>query len=951
MACKLSRLRGEHPARFDSRMDSEWRDLSSSPSSQPVLPCGVDTNDENPRGFHSCDSIFQMTLRIFIPTALFVLICAAPLLRGQSLPGLVITNNSFTYDAPDGQVTGIIVLPPGDGPFPAVLISHGKGGSASGFSLPHATVLAGWGFACIGPNYTHAGSASNPPENEGYCPENSRRARRCLDILASSPKVDMTRLALFGHSMGAFVTGGLAGEIPSQIQAACISAGGTSGSTNTGFASPATQEVQGITAPILMFHGTADTTVVPGQSLNLQNILNGNGVPNRRIVFQGINHDLPNTNVKRADLHAIMRAWFTEHGVLAFAGNTAPAIVAAASVTAANGRASTPFPVTLGDDETSASSLSLEVFSTDDTRLPNSAITVGGSGANRTLTFSPPAGQTGTVEIALVVNDGQLASVTYTTVTITIDPLPLALAYSTGGNRINVNRYATPGGTLTATGGTAPYTWEVVSGALPAGVTLNGNGSFSGSSSATGGHSFRAQATDALGATGEGDFSIWVNSTRQGTVQTVSFSGPETGGLVTFSLYLPPGYQESSNSYPVIYHLHGIGGTHDGGQINTVPVSLESAVAAGIIQPCIIVFPDGYNDSFWADAVNENKPAETNILREIIPYVEANYRASAARRHRVVQGFSMGGFGAAKFATKFPGHFACCAIYDGAMLTWAVTQQRHPLQTTSIFDSNESVFNQFSAYHWSNQNTQLLRTAIPIRNAVGALVSDNQNWQTALGSLAIPATFVQTGLPHSLGPLLDAQGANMWEFIAAAMAAPGEGFVIGFPGGNGNLTTSTGNALNVTLGATGGVGPYSWTMASGALPPGVTLTGDGQLQGTPGQTGTFTFTAFVTDAEGNMDARELTLTVNALPVPVPSVKIHREASGNILLTWPATIGTSYQVEFCDDLGTWESLGEAMVATQTALSWRDDGTLTGEAPVTADRRFYRVSILGFSTLPD
>jgi hypothetical protein len=71
-------------------------------------------------------------------------------------------------------------------------------------------------------------------------------------------------------------------------------------------------------------------------------------------------------------------------------------------------------------------------------------------------------------------------------------------------------------------------------------------------------------------------------------------------------------------------------GTYNGGHVNTVPVSLESAVAAGIIAPCIIVFPDGYNDSFWADAVNENKPAETNTLREIIPYVEANFRASSA---------------------------------------------------------------------------------------------------------------------------------------------------------------------------------------------------------------------------------------------------------------------------------------------------------------------------------
>lgn len=354
--------------------------------------------------------------RIFILLGLMIL-GTAPLC-GQSLPGLTITQNNFTYEAPDGPVTGIIVIPSGEGPFPAVLISHGKGGSAIGFSLSHANILASWGIACIGPNYTHQGSASNLHENEGYCPENSRRARRSIEILAATPNVDMTRLALFGHSMGSFLTAGLAGEIPAQIKAACISAGGTAGTTDTAFASPATQEVQGITAPFLMFHGTADTTVLPAQSVNLQDILQGNAVPSKRLLYQGINHDIVNSNVKRADIHAIMRAWFTQHGVLTFAGNTAPSIGAATTVTVTQGNASVPIPVTLADSETSASSLTLSAFSTDDVRLPSTAIVLGGSGANRTMTLTPPTGQTGTVEVALVVHDGQLSAVTYMQVMI-----------------------------------------------------------------------------------------------------------------------------------------------------------------------------------------------------------------------------------------------------------------------------------------------------------------------------------------------------------------------------------------------------------------------------------------------------------------------------------------------------------------------------------------------------
>ena len=96
------------------------------------------------------------------------------------LPGLTITGNTFTNNASDGVVSGIIRIPSGSGPFPAVLISHGKGGTAASFSAQHAANLVNWGFVCIGPSYTHEGSNVNTSDNEGYCPENSRRARRSM---------------------------------------------------------------------------------------------------------------------------------------------------------------------------------------------------------------------------------------------------------------------------------------------------------------------------------------------------------------------------------------------------------------------------------------------------------------------------------------------------------------------------------------------------------------------------------------------------------------------------------------------------------------------------------------------------------------------------------------------------------------------------------------------------
>jgi Putative Ig domain len=83
-----------------------------------------------------------------------------------------------------------------------------------------------------------------------------------------------------------------------------------------------------------------------------------------------------------------------------------------------------------------------------------------------------------------------------------------------------------------------------------------------------------------------------------------------------------------------------------------------------------------------------------------------------------------------------------------------------------------------------------------------------------------------------------------------------------------SLTTTTlpavteGSAYSQQLTATGGVTPYTW-VTGGPLPPGVTLSSAGLLSGTPTASGTYTFTAEVTDAEGAAVLKNLTLTVNA----------------------------------------------------------------------------------------
>ncbi|HWR97216.1 MAG TPA: ammonia-forming cytochrome c nitrite reductase subunit c552 [Candidatus Methanoperedens sp.] len=68
-------------------------------------------------------------------------------------------------------------------------------------------------------------------------------------------------------------------------------------------------------------------------------------------------------------------------------------------------------------------------------------------------------------------------------------------------------------------------------------------------------------------------------------------------------------------------------------------------------------------------------------------------------------------------------------------------------------------------------------------------------------------------------------------------------------------------SYTTTLAATGGVPPYTWAVISGSLPPDLALGASGTISGTPTATGTFTFTAQVTDSKGTKASKAFSLTV------------------------------------------------------------------------------------------
>ncbi|MCX7886620.1 MAG: alpha/beta fold hydrolase, partial [Verrucomicrobiae bacterium] len=228
--------------------------------------------------------------------------------------------NRWTYRDGDFEMSGILLKPEGKGPFPAVLISHGLGGSAESFGLNKAREFVQWGLVCIAPNYTHnvraagkrPGTPATAQTNYGASEENLRRARTCIELLRAMPDVDPKRIVAYGHSMGGFVTIGLAATMPDALKAAAITGSGVA--PRAGFPAPSVELARKLRPPFLILHGSNDPVVRPEQSAALKEVLDRNHVPNERRLFEGEGHPIDQT--RRDEVFRLIRQWFVQYGVL-----------------------------------------------------------------------------------------------------------------------------------------------------------------------------------------------------------------------------------------------------------------------------------------------------------------------------------------------------------------------------------------------------------------------------------------------------------------------------------------------------------------------------------------------------------------------------------------------------------------------------------------------------------
>jgi enterochelin esterase-like enzyme len=157
-----------------------------------------------------------------------------------------------------------------------------------------------------------------------------------------------------------------------------------------------------------------------------------------------------------------------------------------------------------------------------------------------------------------------------------------------------------------------------------------------------------------------------------GEIRSEAFASATLGHTMRYSVYLPEGYHSSGLHYPVLYLLHGAGSDERAWQdLGHIREKADRLIATGAIPPTIIVMP-GCPACWWVDGAKER--AETAFWADLVPLMDVRYRTIETRGGRLIAGLSAGGYGAIRFALRYPDRVGAAAALSPAVYSGPVPQ-------------------------------------------------------------------------------------------------------------------------------------------------------------------------------------------------------------------------------------------------------------------------------------
>lgn len=153
----------------------------------------------------------------------------------------------------------------------------------------------------------------------------------------------------------------------------------------------------------------------------------------------------------------------------------------------------------------------------------------------------------------------------------------------------------------------------------------------------------------------------------RGAFKEVVFHSAALGRDISYYVYLPPGYDSSPDlRYPVLYMLHGAGGSKDEWPAYGLVDDVDQMIFAGAIHPLIVVMPQG-DQAYWVNWANGGPRWGDYVADDLTAQVDASYRTIPNAAHRAIGGLSMGGAGALQLAFNHPDVFQVAGAHSPSL--------------------------------------------------------------------------------------------------------------------------------------------------------------------------------------------------------------------------------------------------------------------------------------------
>lgn len=542
----------------------------------------------------------------------------------------------------------------------------------------------------------------------------------------------------------------------------------------------------------------------------------------------------------------------------------------------------------------------------------------------RGLTLSPAGvlsgtpGETGSFTVRIAVTDNYPGGsvTTYKEFTFAITPV----IFITPGSLPDVKAGEAYSQSLTATGGQGPYQFTITVGALPMGVTLTHYGSLTGTPTVVGAFDVTIEATDNNGFSGRRDYTLVVTAPTISITPT-SLPNSAMGAAYDQTLTASGGAQPYTFTFGQGDPPPGID-LDPGGRLSGTPTRAGNYTFAIVAKDKNgFVATNSYtvtvNDSV-TKGILPDTPAKATVG---VPYSQL-FTAS-------------GGIGPYRFSrsmgSSLPPGLKLAA--DGTLAGTPTASGRFSFTINAVDTSNNTLMRWYSSFVVEAPTIAITPTALP--NANGGVAYSQS--LTASGGTA-PYSFAASGLPDGLSLGVDGKlsgtptKSGVFNFtVTATDKTGGKGpysasqpyqVTVDAPAitiGPFALPKAMGGvAYSETISATGGTGPYSFTVSAGALPAGLALKTDGTLSGTLAVSGAFDFTVRAVDRLGFRGEQSYTLTVAAPEISITPSSLPAGTGGIAYSqTITATGGTG-------PYGFTVSAG----ALPAGLALKADGTLSG-----------------------